>query len=99
MTGAFEWKSVNNNVVTYTPTTGEVKLNGNLVGLVETNLNPMLRQDLGSVTNTTDRNILKFTTKGWIKRFPARTQITFDETLPVKTVTGLNWDDRRNELN
>lgn len=99
VTGAFEWKSVNNNVVTYTPTTGEVKLNGNLVGLVETNLNPMLRQDLGSVTNTTDRNILKFTTKGWIKRFPARTQITFDETLPVKTVTGLNWDDRRNELN
>ena len=98
VTGTFEWRSINNNIVSYSPTTGKVKLNGDAVGTIETNLNPMLRHDLGSVTNSVDRNILKFTVKGWVKSFPARTQVTFDESLPSKVVTGLNWDGRQTTL-
>ena len=70
-----------------------MSLNGSEVGNVATNLNPNYGQDLGSVTNETERNIFKFVVKGWVKNLPRETTVVFDNQLAQKAVTGLRVDN------
>lgn len=73
----FSWRSSQSNVLVYCPTNGLLTYNGSAFAILETNLNPAVGSDLGSVTNTTAQNIYKFTTRGWVKKDKVTT-LVFD---------------------
>ena len=92
--GSFSWRSAAGNRVSYDPADGAVRINGAAFGSAGAGLDPLAGDRLGSVTNMQAgvSNILRFVRRGWAQQYPARTQVTLDDTLAAKAVTGLKHD-------
>lgn len=92
----FIWKSSANHTMTYCPTNGAVTQDSLLLGYTATNLNPTYSHELGSFTNTVDRNILNFKKRGYVRAKTRKDIAVFEGQLADKTVTGISHDGMKN---